>query len=165
MPPPPVPLSRTASPIREKQASRTSFSGAPSVPIPPADSRRAPTPDKEATTAALFAQKREMEEMKIKMRILESRRAEDQERIKSLESKVGEADALRAARVKLQGEHQVGLIGVYQRVLIRASEISGTTILPRRSSAICQRLAVRKCSPAKQSLRGDGEPRDGDFGS
>ena len=114
MPPPPVPLSRTASPIREKQASRTSFSGAPSAPIPPTDSRRAPTPDKEATTAALFAQKREMEEMKIKMRILESRRAEDQERIKSLESKVGEADALRAARVKLQGEHHVGLIGVYQ---------------------------------------------------
>ena len=64
---------------------------------------RSPSPDKESSAAA-FVHKREVEELKIKLRLLESRRTEDQERIKSLESKVGEADTLRAARVKLQGE-------------------------------------------------------------
>lgn len=64
---------------------------------------RPASPDKDTAVAA-FAHKRELEELRIKVRILESRKAEDQERIKSLESKVGEADALRAARVKLQGE-------------------------------------------------------------
>lgn len=75
----------------------------PVLPIDSGEPARAPTPDREST-ATNFAQKREVEELKIKIRILENRRNEDQERIKSLEGKVGEADALRAARVKLQGE-------------------------------------------------------------
>ena len=101
MPPPPVPAPRVASPAQEPaQRSLSSILSAPHA----GDGKvaRAPTPDTESA-AALFAQKRELEEMKIKMRLLETRRAEDQDRIKSLESKVGEADALRAARVKLQG--------------------------------------------------------------
>ena len=47
--------------------------------------------------------KREIDELRIRLRILENRKAEDQERIKMLEAKVGEADILRSARVKLQG--------------------------------------------------------------
>jgi len=62
-----------------------------------------PSSDKEAS-AASFASKRELEELRIKARILENRKTEDQDRIKSLEVKVGEADTLRAARVKLQSE-------------------------------------------------------------
>lgn len=55
-----------------------------------------------------FAQKRELEELRIKIRILENRKVEDQERIKQLESRVTEADTLRAARVKLQGKLFIG---------------------------------------------------------
>jgi len=63
---------------------------------------RPATPD-EQSAAATFALKREVEELRIKVRILEARRSEDQERLKSVEAKALEADALRAARVKLQG--------------------------------------------------------------
>lgn len=57
------------------------------------------------SSAIGFTSKRELEELRIKIRILENRKTEDQERIRSLEAKVGEADTLRAARVKLQGEY------------------------------------------------------------
>ncbi|WVQ96736.1 hypothetical protein IAU59_003843 [Kwoniella sp. CBS 9459] len=65
---------------------------------------RPASPEKDA--AANFAQKRELDELRIKIRIMENRKHEDQERIKSLESRVGEADTLRAARVKLQAKFQ-----------------------------------------------------------
>jgi dynactin 1 len=64
--------------------------------------KRAETPDKEPSSA-VFAQKRELDELRIKVRLLEGRRAEDQDRIKSMEARAAEADTLRAARVKLQG--------------------------------------------------------------
>jgi dynactin 1 len=78
MPPPPVPL-RASSPIKRTQ-----------TPV-------------EESSIAVFAQKRELDELRIKVRLLEGRRAEDQERIKVMEAKAAEADTLRAARVKLQG--------------------------------------------------------------
>jgi dynactin 1 len=49
------------------------------------------------------AAKRELEELRIKVRQLEQRKTEDQERIKGLESKAVELDTMRTARVKLQG--------------------------------------------------------------
>ena len=55
------------------------------------------------SSIAVFAQKRELDELRIKVRLLEGRRMEDQERIKVMEAKAAEADTLRAARVKLQG--------------------------------------------------------------
>nr|XP_018262298.1 dynactin 1 [Kwoniella dejecticola CBS 10117]OBR84456.1 dynactin 1 [Kwoniella dejecticola CBS 10117] len=63
------------------------------------------SPEKDGSGAA-FTQKRELEELRIKIRILENRKHEDQEKIKALESRVGEADILRAARVKLQAKFQ-----------------------------------------------------------
>ncbi|WVQ65710.1 uncharacterized protein L199_003888 [Kwoniella botswanensis] len=60
------------------------------------------SPEKDIT----FTQKRELEELRIKIRILENRKHEDQEKIKVLEGRVGEADTLRAARVKLQAKFQ-----------------------------------------------------------
>jgi len=64
---------------------------------------RPATPDEHGSSAT-FALKRELEELRIKVRILETRRSEDQDRLKAMEAKALEADALRAARVKLQGE-------------------------------------------------------------
>lgn len=64
--------------------------------------KRAEMPDMESSSA-VFAQKRELDELRIKVRLLEGRRAEDQDRIKSMEARAAEADTLRAARVKLQG--------------------------------------------------------------
>lgn len=63
---------------------------------------RPPSPDEEHT---LSAQKRELEELRIKIRILESKKHEDQEKIRDLETRVGEADSLKAARVRLQGTY------------------------------------------------------------
>lgn len=57
----------------------------------------------EEASIAVFAQKRELDELRIKVRLLEGRRMEDQEKIKVMEAKAAEADTLRAARVKLQG--------------------------------------------------------------
>jgi len=66
--------------------------------------KRAQTPaGVEESSIAVFAQKRELDELRIKVRLLEGRRSEDQERLKVMEAKASEADALRAARVKLQG--------------------------------------------------------------
>jgi dynactin 1 len=80
MPPPPVPY-RATSPVK-----------------------RAQTPSGvEESSIAVFAQKRELDELRIKVRLLEGRRMEDQEKIKVMEAKAAEADTLRAARVKLQG--------------------------------------------------------------
>jgi dynactin 1 len=103
MPPPPIPSVRVASPVTERPSQQRSLSSVLSPSLPVSEVARPPSPDKESTAAA-FALKRELEECRIKVRILETRRSEDQERIKGLESKAGEADALRAARVKLQGE-------------------------------------------------------------
>lgn len=58
----------------------------------------------------MFAQKRELEELRIKVRLLETRRNEDQERIKSLEKVSNDADQLHAVRAKLQGESQRPLL-------------------------------------------------------
>ncbi|WRT67723.1 uncharacterized protein IL334_004695 [Kwoniella shivajii] len=60
----------------------------------------------EKDIAASFTHKRELEELKIKIKILENRKHEDQEKIKTLEGRAGEADTLRAARVKLQAKFQ-----------------------------------------------------------
>lgn len=86
----------------------SALSASQAMPPPPppiragSPSKRAPTPDAESSTA-VFAQKRELDELRIKVRILENRRAEDQDRIKTMEARAAEADTLRAARVKLQG--------------------------------------------------------------
>ncbi|KAK4685386.1 dynactin 1, partial [Tremellales sp. Uapishka_1] len=98
--------------IPEEEAVPPSFTTALSPPIaietsPKSSSRhgpsRSPSPDKDAS---VFAHKRELEELRIKIRILENRKVEDAEKIKTLEAKVGEADILRAARVKLQAKFQ-----------------------------------------------------------
>ncbi|KAL7423292.1 hypothetical protein Q5752_002593 [Cryptotrichosporon argae] len=87
---------RAASPTA--RAEPASFSAlAPAAPV------GLTSPDKDADA---FAQRRELEELRIKVRLLESRRGEDQERLKALEAQAGEADALRAARVKLQAKTQ-----------------------------------------------------------
>jgi hypothetical protein len=52
---------------------------------------------------------RELDELKIKLRQLELRRAEDQERIKGLEMKALEAENFAQARGKLQGGSSVGV--------------------------------------------------------
>lgn len=52
----------------------------------------------------MFAQKRELEELRIKVRLLETRRNEDQERINHLEKVSNDADQLHAVRAKLQSE-------------------------------------------------------------
>jgi hypothetical protein len=74
--------------------------------------KRAQTPNDESSVAH-FAQKRELDELRIKVRLLEGRRVEDQERIKVMEAKAAEADTLRAARVKLQGKFtNLAIVGV-----------------------------------------------------
>ena len=72
---------------------------------------RASSPDRDLSAASL-ATKRELEELRIKVRILENRKSDDQERVKALESKVGEADTMRAARVKLQGQSLTFLVHI-----------------------------------------------------
>jgi dynactin 1 len=116
---PPPTTSRVLSPTndiplpqRQTTLARTiSASFTPTIPPPSEASVSKPNlpsniaaPVEQESAGVAFAQKREVEELRIKVRLLEGRRSEDQERIKALESKVGEADALRAARVKLQGE-------------------------------------------------------------
>lgn len=58
----------------------------------------------------MHAQRRELDEVRIKLRLLEARRAEDQERIKGLEKKATEGDQLAAIRAKLQGLFTLGLV-------------------------------------------------------
>ena len=70
----------------------------------------------EESSIAVFAQKREVDELRIKVRLLEGRRAEDQEKIKVMEAKAAEADTLRAARVKLQGKSLTFLQGKQGKV-------------------------------------------------
>ncbi|KIR29722.1 dynactin 1 [Cryptococcus deuterogattii LA55] len=66
---------------------------------------RLPSSEEEDT---LFAQKRELEELRIKIRILENKKHEDQEKIRDLETRVGEADSLKAARARdLQSENSI----------------------------------------------------------
>jgi dynactin 1 len=54
----------------------------------------------------VFAHKRELEELRIKIRLLESHRVEDQATIKELEKRAAEADQLPAIRAKLQCEFE-----------------------------------------------------------
>ncbi|ODO01512.1 hypothetical protein I350_06332 [Cryptococcus amylolentus CBS 6273] len=65
---------------------------------------RSPSPDKGATHES--SMKRELEELRIRVRILETRKHEDGEKIKDLEGRVGEADSLKTARVRLQAKFQ-----------------------------------------------------------
>ncbi|WVQ72856.1 hypothetical protein IAR50_002417 [Cryptococcus sp. DSM 104548] len=65
---------------------------------------RSPSPDKGAH--AELAAKRELEELRIKVRILETRKHEDAEKIQDLETRVGEADSLKTARGRLQAKFQ-----------------------------------------------------------
>lgn len=80
-----------------------------------------------------FAQKRELEELRIKVRILEGRKTEDQERIKQLESRVTEADTLRAARIKLQGKSLSIRILARTEANFPFSKVSRIAILPGSS--------------------------------
>lgn len=68
------------------------------------ESRSVPAPSLSAVvpTPHESTLKREVEELRIKLRILEARKVEDQERIKALETKAADGDAMRAARGKLQ---------------------------------------------------------------
>ncbi|WVR06294.1 hypothetical protein IAU60_003324 [Kwoniella sp. DSM 27419] len=69
-------------------------------------SSRPTTPGRE--TPGAFANKRELDELRIKVRTLEGRKHEDQDRIKDLESRAAEVDTLRAARIKLQAKfHEI----------------------------------------------------------
>lgn len=95
-PSPPAPKSVTGSPnattsplLSPRQAHKLSV--------------RSSSPDREAA-AAVFAQKRELEELRIKVRLLETRRNEDQERINHLEKVSNDADQLHAIRAKLQSK-------------------------------------------------------------
>jgi dynactin 1 len=54
----------------------------------------------------VFAQKRELDELRIKVRLLETRHNEDAERIRTLEKKETDADQLHAVRAKLQAKFQ-----------------------------------------------------------
>lgn len=112
MPPPrslisPTPSSTgmTSRPSHTRSFSSAMSSGHPPVSVPPHDRppSRAPTPSAESASAA-FALKHELEELRIKVRILEGRKVEDHDKIRSLEVKAAEADTLRSARVKLQGQ-------------------------------------------------------------
>ncbi|KAI9631947.1 dynein associated protein-domain-containing protein [Dioszegia hungarica] len=111
MPPPPPPPRSTVSPtpVSTDMASRPShnrsFSSTMSIGGHSRESipLRAPTPAEESASAA-FVLKHELEELRIKVRILEGRKVEDQDRIRSLETKAAEADTLRSARVKLQAK-------------------------------------------------------------
>lgn len=135
MPPPSVPSHRAGSPATARPAVQRSISSAlsPVLQGEQGEALRAPTPDRESA-ATSFAQKRELEELRIKIRILESRRTEDQERIKSLESKAGEADALRAARVKLQCQLLAPLPAVQLTCLAKFHEIQSSLVAAQRSS-------------------------------
>jgi len=115
MPPPPVPYKATSP------------------------TKRAQTPSGvEEASIAVFAQKRELDELRIKVRLLEGRRAEDQEKIKVMEAKAAEADTLRAARVKLQGTSGVGSL---ERKLT-CSQIPRTPNIRSCRSTICQRPSI-----------------------
>lgn len=73
----------------------------PRTPVRSGTAPRASTPE---SASAVFAHKRELEELRIKIRLLESHRAEDHATIKSLEKRAAEGDQLPAIRAKLQGE-------------------------------------------------------------
>lgn len=57
------------------------------------------------------AQTRELDELRVKIRMLEGRRQEDLERMRGMEAKVLEAENFMAARSKLQGESSHGSLG------------------------------------------------------
>ncbi|BEJ17135.1 hypothetical protein CspHIS471_0605360 [Cutaneotrichosporon sp. HIS471] len=95
-----VPSLRTSGTLPSPRSSTTL---PPSSPRSPLTSRRVLSPD---STAAVFAQKRELEELRIKVRLLESHRTEDQVTIKGLEKRAAEGDSLPAIRAKLQAKFQ-----------------------------------------------------------
>ncbi|OCF42027.1 dynactin 1 [Kwoniella heveanensis CBS 569] len=99
----------SSRPIPQRSISTTlssaiELASSPEHPSIISTSSKPASPERDA--AATFAHKRELDEMRIKVRILENRKHEDQEKIRLLESRVGEADTLRAARVKLQAKFQ-----------------------------------------------------------
>jgi len=63
---------------------------------------------------------------------------EDQEKIKVMEAKAAEADTLRAARVKLQGEPEPAC----KRNILTSSQISRTPNIRSGRSTICQRPPI-----------------------
>ncbi|GMK57406.1 hypothetical protein CspeluHIS016_0402400 [Cutaneotrichosporon spelunceum] len=93
------PSPRTSDTLRSPRTSTT----LPPSPRSPLTSRRALSPD---SSVAVFAQKRELEELRIKVRLLESHRAEDHATIKGLEKRAAEGDSLPAIRAKLQAKFQ-----------------------------------------------------------
>ncbi|WOO77325.1 Dynactin, isoform [Vanrija pseudolonga] len=101
-----VPSPRVARGTHGRQLSTSSSAGAP------------PAPDVEMV-ALISSQKREIDDFKIKVRLLESRRTEDQERIKTLEKKATDADQLQAIRAKLQTKFQE-----QQSVLVNAQRVA-----------------------------------------
>jgi dynactin 1 len=101
--------------------------------------KRAQTPSGvEEASIAVFAQKRELDELRIKVRLLEGRRMEDQEKIKVMEAKAAEADTLRAARVKLQGTYMDSRI----RKVLTSSQISRITNFSSGRPTICKRPSI-----------------------
>jgi hypothetical protein len=67
---------------------------------------------------------REIDELRIKLRVLEARRGEDQERIKGLELKAIEAENFAQARGKLQGEKAPGLVQARLPVILMHIRLS-----------------------------------------
>jgi dynactin 1 len=72
-------------------------------PAPPAPRAQSPDPQK---AAEALAAKHELDELRIKLRLLEQRKAEDMEKIRALEGKAAELETMRSARVKLQGKSE-----------------------------------------------------------
>lgn len=58
----------------------------------------------------LWLQLKELDELKTKLRVLESQRTEDRNRMKDLEKSVQDAEEIQAAKQKLSGVLQLGLL-------------------------------------------------------
>ncbi|RXK41589.1 dynactin 1 [Tremella mesenterica] len=146
----PVPTERVISPTPSQPASARvvsrGVSGAfssvgvpPSLPVAGPSSRPA-SPEKEHSAG--FAQKRELEELRIKVKIMEMRKNEDQQKLRELEIRAGEADALKAARVKLQvkfQELQASLVAAQRQARDLQSE---NTLLESRASEAVDQLEM-----------------------
>ncbi len=91
--------SRAPSRLSTTEEGQTNSAPVPESPAASAaqDATSAGRPTVTAATA------REVDELRIKLRLLEARRADDQDRIKGLELKAIEAENFAQARVKLQG--------------------------------------------------------------
>ncbi|TXT13518.1 hypothetical protein VHUM_00885 [Vanrija humicola] len=101
-----VPSPRAGRPTHGRQISTSSSVAGPAAP------------DVEMM-ALISSQKREIEEFKIKIRLLDARRTEDQDKIRELERKATDADQLQAIRAKLQSKFQE-----QQSVLVNAQRVA-----------------------------------------